>query len=172
MPGCSDVGTKHMGLNGLLVACRAAYSRLCAVLASRKGEVDMQCVDSNESITRYIFSRSQFRPSGSVRYSAFMPRHGETSVFRIDCLTESEIWRIGVDFAGAQRQKRPYARGDVVASLVRSHGLDVAPEVERSGHACHANIIGWSAPDSASSNRLLATKIANSSLLNYTPENR
>jgi hypothetical protein len=92
-----------------------------------------------------------------------MPSHGQVSVFRINQLDDSAIWKIGSDIA-LKRGQKLYARGDTSTHEIRKIGiddlrknmLDVVPN-EPPPH--HANIVGWPEDDKPRQ-KLIALQIA------------
>lgn len=96
----------------------------------------------SDTIARYIFNKTHFAAStGRVKYPAFLPPDGETSVYRITSLTEEEIWDIGQRYVAEVSGRTLRARGDLFVSDVFSVGLNV--ELETATHHLHANVIGW-----------------------------
>ena len=120
-----------------------------------------------EPISRYLFQSNHYSAfNGRVKYSAFLPTpNGETSVFRIENLTEDEIWEIGKTEVADRRNKALKARGDVIASSIYKEDLGLEPEI--SSHPLHANIINW--PTVKSEKILIAKKIAESAELHLNP---
>jgi hypothetical protein len=97
-------------------------------------------IDDNENLARFIFSRKHFsRQQQRVKAEAYMPSRGEVSVFRIDGLERTAIWKIGSDVA-SKREQTLYAHGDTKGSEVRRVGLDIRPDEPPPRHA---NIVGW-----------------------------
>ncbi len=84
-----------------------------------------------------------------------MPSRGEVSVFRIDRLTESAIWKIGGDVA-SKSERTLYGRGDTRAHELRKVGLDILPEEPPPRHA---NVVGWPEHDKPRQ-KLIALQIA------------
>jgi len=113
-------------------------------------------VEPSETLSHYIYSRSQFSKT-KVKYSAFMPPgNKELSVFRIDGLNETQIWDIGDKI----RDKPSKARADITGEQVSSTGLKCDPNDDPPGHV---NIIGW--PDDESAIKLNAIELAEQALL-------
>jgi hypothetical protein len=81
---------------------------------------------------------------------------GQTSVFRISDLTDSEIWDIGARFVAQKRDKPLLGRADIIASDVLNNSLELkaAPDP----HPRHTNITGW--PEDKSKQKLIAMKLA------------
>ena len=115
-----------------------------------------------DPLARYLLQRSHFSPTKSlVKPSAFLPnRHGETSVFQIQGLSEEEIWQIGEEYVSGPLEKMLRARADIVVSVVEKQGLDVNSD---NIPPRHANIIGW--PEEKSAQKLLALELASRAAL-------
>lgn len=123
-------------------------------------------ISEEEPICRYLFQSNHYSAlNGRVKYSAFLPLNGETSVFRIKNLTEEEVWEIGKTEVADRRNQPLKARGDVIASSIYIEGLSLEPET--SLHQLHANMINW--PEVKSEQILIATKIAESAKLHINP---
>ncbi|MDP2646571.1 MAG: hypothetical protein Q8P24_16650 [Desulfobacterales bacterium] len=123
-------------------------------------------ISEEEPICRYLFHSNNYSASnGRVRYNAFLPLNGETSVFRIKNLSEEEVWDIGQREIADRRNKELKARGDVIASSIYEVGLGLEPEI--SSHHLHANIINW--PKVKSEQILIARKVADSAELHLNP---
>ena len=104
--------------------------------------IDSNSIDPDEVVARYLLSSSDFS------YSRVKPRALEpspidqcTSVFRIDGLTENEIWDMGTRFVAEPRAKRVRARADITVSSVINSNLFVEPHEPPVRHAL---ISGWS----------------------------
>ncbi len=119
----------------------------------------MQPVSFTETISRYILSKNDFTKN-RIKYSAFIPYpHLELSIYRIDSLTEAEIWNIGQVEVANKRGKPLLARGDVtVAQVGEVSGLEVTPDTDPESHYLHANIINW--PKMKSEQKLRAVELA------------
>jgi len=122
-------------------------------------------VDPNETLARFIFSRSHIRRSdGTIKPDAFVPDpHAELSVMRHRDATESELWAAGHAIA-ALRDRQLHGRGDVGADAFLQRGLAVLPapiinDALLPDNPNHANVTGWPKADSARQ-RLLALEIA------------
>lgn len=120
---------------------------------------------STEIATRYIFNEKHFAATKKrVKYPAFMPRNGETSVFRIINLSSKKIWDIG-KYVGSLGNRMLQARGDIAANDVFALELDIEPDTQK--HPLHANIIGW--PAFKGKIKLVAIKLADKAQLHLTP---
>lgn len=75
-------------------------------------------IDSEEKIARYIFDHNKVKWSIlRVKHTAFMPKDGQLSVFRIYDLSEDSIWGLGEELGG-RRAKPLLARADIKAQAV------------------------------------------------------
>jgi len=110
----------------------------------------------SEQLARYLFDRSQYKPSENrAKYSAFLPaRDGNTSVFRIYDLSESEVWQIG-DRVAEKRDKNLLGRTSVIVVNVLKAGLKVNPD---NIPPRHANIGNW--PSERHEQKLIALELA------------
>lgn len=116
----------------------------------------------SEQLTRYIMDKSYYRANGTVRHNAFMPAgNGQTSVFCISNLADSEIWDMGIRHVSEVRAKPLLGRADITAKHVFSTGLQVRADPEP--HPRHANIVGW--PGDKSKQKLVAIKLAEEAFL-------
>lgn len=107
---------------------------------------------------RFLFQSGHFSAqSARVKSYAFEPaRHDHrTSVFRIDRLSERQVWMLGQLYVADALAKEVLARADVSVAQIRSVGLavDAAEPPPR-----HANITGWPAEKHAWKSR--AQKLA------------
>jgi hypothetical protein len=118
-----------------------------------------------ETVTRYIFTERHYaKTTGRVKYAAFSPKGGKTSVFRIVSLTSERIWNIG-DYVAKESSRTLRARGDLVASDVVNVGLGIESDTKE--HRLHANIVGW--PSQRAKIILFATKLADKAKLYLKP---
>ncbi len=115
-------------------------------------------IDSNERLSRFVLSRSEFRPSDrTVKPKAFVPpKNKRLSVYRTSTLTEDEVWSIGNEFVAQPRGRTLYGRADLLAQDV--YDLQQRVEPETSIHPLHADIIPW--PDGRDDILFLATQLA------------
>lgn len=123
-------------------------------MADRLGEFDQadcqlsytpDVIDDEEQISRFACEKSYFRPSDlSAKEKAFaVDKDGEVSVFRIDDLTEAQLWALGDDAVRA-RSKPAIASLEFAAARVRELGLSLViaePPVR------HAAIQDWPIED-------------------------
>lgn len=112
---------------------------------------------TDEPLTRFIFSRSHFNvPKNRVKHQAFLPPTDlKLSVFRIEGLTDGEVWQIGEGLE-AERDDHLHARADLASDAVVTVGLSA---IRDEPPPRHANIIGWP-PDDKDSRKILAMELA------------
>src|SRR4030067_1804713 len=73
-------------------------------------------VTKDESVTRYVFDRDHIRrsqPKPTAKFQVFLPRNGETSVFRVSHLSDAEVWELGNDHVARLRNRTIKARADI-----------------------------------------------------------
>ncbi len=126
-------------------------------------------IDSQETIARFITSTRWYaRSKNIVKPQAFMPPPDHRlSVFRINDLSEREIWRIGSEnVVGRMAQPRTmYGRADIKALTVMESSLQIDPDNKPRRHA---SIIGW--PEPKEEQKSLAQELAaDASLRLHTP---
>jgi hypothetical protein len=100
-------------------------------------------VRSNEPIARFLFSKNHFsRVNERVKPVAFIPHPDiETSVFRIEDFSESQLREIAKSVGGEHEPARtPLAHAEVEVRVVRNAGLDVIPDEPPPRHA---EIVDW-----------------------------
>lgn len=125
----------------------------------------------DEDVTRYVFDKNSFRPSNqTVKYQAFWPHRGETSVFRISGLADVDVWSIGNEHVAKLRQKPLKARADIATNAVEAVGAAVGISglkvvAETSTHPLHANIVGW--PPDESAVQMIAVELASHAKLHF-----
>jgi hypothetical protein len=99
--------------------------------------------DPLETISRYLLE-GEIRRDNTIRHSAFTPptnlRH---SVFRIDSLSDEEIWNLAIEYVEPHRGK-VIGRGDLLVSQVLGENLRVVPA---DPPPRHADICGWPPDD-------------------------
>jgi hypothetical protein len=105
-------------------------------------------VKDDESISHYIFDKKEFdQNKGIVLTVAFMPRIApgrtqlETSVFRVQGLSEDENWSFG-EWVSIRRKRSLKGRGDLKVKDTTTLALQVIAETSLHDH--HADIVGWS----------------------------
>jgi len=124
-------------------------------------DIKSDSVSEIEVLTRFIFSTSHFtRKDSRIKYAAFMPYKGKTSVFRTSNLSYREIWNIG-EAVGDTSGRSLKARGDILAENVYEQDLKVEPST--SWHHLHADITGW--PSERAETKLIAMKLASKAKL-------
>lgn len=99
-------------------------------------------VTNKEILARYIFTPMHLRNNGTIRWQAFKPRNGETSVTRQDYATSKRVMQLGHKMT-RDRLFRLYGKVDIVTKDIRSLGLDAKAAPSPRDHN-HANIVGWS----------------------------
>jgi hypothetical protein len=94
-------------------------------------------VADGDDLARFLMSSSQFSSTG-VKPAAFLPKEGETSVFRHGGQPRAALWQIAATYAAGQRTL--HGAAIVKARHVRAARLDV---VASEPPPRHANIVGW-----------------------------
>ncbi|OHD56328.1 MAG: hypothetical protein A2Y33_12030 [Spirochaetes bacterium GWF1_51_8] len=121
----------------------------------------MNQIKSVEIVTRFLFDQGRHfnvEPR-RIKTEAFLPQEiegrFETSVFYIKDLAESEIWDNISSFIENKRndERKSKARADIIVESILNIGLNVEPEIHKSGHPLHANIINWSKEDDTQLNQ-------------------
>jgi hypothetical protein len=75
------------------------------------------------------------------KYSAFSPPSTlKLSVFRIESLSDAEVWDLAVQKVEPYRGKID-GRGDLIVSQVLQNKLNVIPDEDETSR--HADIVGW-----------------------------
>jgi len=121
-----------------------------------------ETVDSNELLTRYIFSdRHIRRQKKKATSAAFMPRDYDLrlSVFRIEGLFDKKIWEIGRK-VGKKASRNLHARADIKALEVERQELSIEPD---KNPPRHANIVRW--PDERAKRLSIAQELAEVAIL-------
>ncbi len=105
-------------------------------------------ISGEETVSRFLLSRKNYgKEKRSVHFRAFIPnKHGQTSVYRITGISDSEIWRIGEVFVlNPINQKNGsrtlHGRGDIKAKDVIDVNLTLKPNPNP--HPRHAEILDW-----------------------------
>jgi hypothetical protein len=99
----------------------------------------------DEVTSRYLRHSNQYAPSiGRVKPHAFHPAPADykTSVFRVQGLTESEIWSLGDEHVRSPSGGELRARAELLVAQIVGVGLQVEPQEPPQRHA---NIAGWPA---------------------------
>jgi hypothetical protein len=97
----------------------------------------------SEITSRYLLQSGHYTAStGRVRPRAFHPaaRDHQTSVFRVQELTERQIWSLGDRYVASPSGKDLRARAELSVAQIREIGLQVEPAEPPPRHA---NIVGW-----------------------------
>jgi len=124
-------------------------------------------ISSAEVVTRYIFEKSHYaRTKNNIKYRSFLPRNGETSIFRINNLGDKPIWDIGENYVAIISARTLLARGDLIASDIFEEGLEIKSDTRE--HKLHANIVGWPLGERAKI-IFLATNLADKAQLHLKP---
>jgi hypothetical protein len=120
-------------------------------------------VSSEERLSRFVLSRSHFRPSdGTVKPDAFIPSpYVELSLTRHLDATAAEVWAVGQGIATIIG-KTLYARAELDAGVFVEVGLTVVPQVVE-GNPNHVGAVGWPAEKSAQ--KLKAIILSNAATL-------
>lgn len=125
-------------------------------------------VNSEEVITRFLFSSKSFRADGTLRHSEFMPpKNWRMSVYRTDNLSDEEVLAVGKTYVEPERGKPIIGRADLKAIEIYNCGLTINPTDDP--HPLHANVEGWS--KDTEKDRLTALKLAaeaSNSVIQYT----
>jgi hypothetical protein len=116
-------------------------------------------INGQEVIARYITSKRWYsREKNVVKPLAYMPPSDlRLSVFRIDNLSELEIWKIGFkEVIGKMNQSRNlHGRADIQALNIWENNLHIDPD---NTPLRHANIIGW--PELKEERKSIAQELA------------
>jgi hypothetical protein len=84
-------------------------------------------------------------------------REGETSIYRIDNLSDTEIIEIGTQYVANVLGKPLLGRAEILVSEVLEQNLEVVPAPNP--HPRHANITNW--PDERDASRMIALELSN-----------
>lgn len=124
-------------------------------------------VGRNETLSRFILSRSHFRPSdGTAKQNAFVPHpHTALSVNRDLEATVDETWQAGLRVAN-QRSKTLYGRADALAATYLSQSLN-AEAKPLAGNPNHVNVVDW--PEDKAAQKNIAQEIAAVATFRATP---
>ncbi len=122
-------------------------------------------INDHEIIARYITSKHWFsRKKNIVKPRAFMPPPNlELSVFRIENLSDPEIWKIGFKQV-INKMKQPKilrGRADIQAINILEANLQIDPD---NTPPRHANITSW--PDQKEEQKSIAQELAAKASLN------
>ena len=124
----------------------------------KKGSVT-ESITAQEALARFITSKRWYsREKNVVKPQAFMPpRDLKLSVFRIDNLSEPEIWKIGFKkvIDKMNQPKNLHGRADIQALNILGISLQINPD---NIPPRHANIIGW--PELKEERKSIAQELA------------
>jgi hypothetical protein len=94
---------------------------------------------TSETVSRFLLE-GDIRSDNTIRHSAFTPPPSlKLSVFRVDSLSDHEIWNLAIEKVEPQRGK-VIGRGDLPVVAVLGENLQVIPD---SPPSRHADICGW-----------------------------
>lgn len=96
-----------------------------------------------EPTARYLLDRRHFSPQkGRVKPKALHPAPADhrTSVFRIEKLSEAQVWKLGEVHVAIPRNRELLARAELKARDITSVGLSLQANEPPPRHA---NITGW-----------------------------
>lgn len=124
--------------------------------------VQIKTLRKGELISRFIFSSRQCS-GGRVNYAAFLPpsERLEISVYRIQDLSEEEIWEIDNQYVSGLRGKTSYGRADLNIDLLDNLNLTIDPN--GTPHPRHANVY-FSEGMLKENLKLIAMKLADASI--------
>jgi hypothetical protein len=124
----------------------------------KKGSVT-ESITAQEALARFITSKRWYsREKNVVKPQAFMPPSDfRLSVFRIDSLSESEIWKIGFKkvISKMNQPRTLHGRADIQASSIMENNLQIDPD---NTPPRHASIIGW--PELKEERKSIAQELA------------
>jgi len=127
----------------------------------------LEPVTPDEHLARCLTHTNQFRRvEGRVSARAFLPgRDGTTSVFRVDDLTNDQIWQLADEHVAGAPDGRPVVgTGTLLAESVTEAGLRVDPDNDPPRHAA---IVDW--PADKGDRKLRALKLAAAARLTIRP---
>jgi hypothetical protein len=127
----------------------------------------LEAVTPDEHLARCLTHTNQFsRVEVRVSARAFLPgRDNTTSVFRVDDLTDDQIWQLADEHVTEIPGGRPVVgTGTLLAETVTEAGLRVDPDNDPPRHAV---IVDW--PDDKSDRKLRALKLASAARLSIRP---
>lgn len=114
-------------------------------------------VDSEEWLSRYIFTRSHIRQDNTLKADPFIPHpYLDLSITRHLGLDDKQLWAIGEDIAKL-REKPLLGRADNQAALYLDRTLKVDSDPVP-GNPNHAVVTGW--PADKPSQKIIALEIA------------
>jgi len=124
-------------------------------------------VGRNETLARFILSRSHFRPSdGTAKQNALVPHpHTALSVNRDLEATDDETWQVGHRVAH-ERRKTLYGRADALAATYISQSLRALAK-PLPGNPNHVDVVDW--PEDKAAQKNIAQEIAAVANFRTTP---
>jgi len=125
-------------------------------------------VDIDEPLARFLTQSYHYsHEKGVVKPAAFEPpRDLHLSVFRIDGLVITDVWRIGKQQV-TEKMKSPaklYGFADIKASTIQDSNLRIESDNDPPRHA---SVVGW--PEEKSKRKLIAIELASRSQLVLHP---
>ena len=124
----------------------------------KKGSVT-KSITAQEALTRFITSKRWYsRKKNVVKPQAFMPPpNHRLSVFRIDNLTETEIWKIGFNkvISKMNPPRNLHGRANIMALNILENDLQIEPD---NTPPRHADIVGW--PELKEEQKSIAQELA------------
>ena len=131
-------------------------------------DFNIKTLKKGETISRFIFSSRQCS-GGQAKYAAFLPpqESSEISVYRIQDLTEEEIWKIDDKYVSGLRGKKSHGRADLNIDLLPNLNLTIDPNGDP--HPRHANVC-FSEGMMKDNQKLTAMKLAEASIFIPRPD--
>ncbi len=126
-------------------------------------------VSNEEPLARFLNSSRLFNTSGRIKPAAFMPRDGETSVFRVDTMGDDELWETGEKHLDLPKGRQIHGVAFVSTRNVWTSGLDIEA---KEPPPRHANILGWQEGDdlmAKARNKELSARVAQHATLTRAP---
>ena len=116
-------------------------------------------ISGRETLSRYITSKRWYsRKKNIVKPQAFMPPpNHRLSVFRIDNLSETEIWKIGFNkvISKMNPPRNLHGRADILALNILENNIQIEPD---NIPPRHADIVGW--PELKEEQKSIAQELA------------
>lgn len=130
----------------------------------------LEPVTPDEHLARCLTQSNHYhRAAARVTERAFLPGpDGTTSVFRVDDLTDPEVWQLADEhIAGVPGGRHVVGTGTILAQTVTDVGLQMEADNDPPRHAA---IVGW--PDDKSDRKSRAQGLAAAALLRLRPSER
>src|SRR5882762_178867 len=128
----------------------------------------LEPVTPGEHRARWLTQSNHYHRGAAPRVTerAFLPGpDGTTSVFRVDGLTDADIWQLADEHvAGAPGGRHVVGTGTLLAQAVTDVGLQTEADNDPPRHAA---IVGW--PDDKSDRKSRAQGLAAAALLRLRP---